>query len=63
MSKIAKDDKFLKSLEDAVTAVLDNPKTKSGERIKAVEVGSRLLMIRHRIEGGGGDDSGSFFDK
>jgi len=31
------------------------------DRLKAIEAGSRLLMIRHRIEGSGEGDDGKFF--
>jgi hypothetical protein len=56
---------FLKELEDAVTEVLNSTKTdvSTAERLKAVEMGAKLLMIRHRIEGSGEGEDGKFFSK
>jgi hypothetical protein len=56
---------FLKELEDAVTAVLNSTKAdvSTAERLKAVEMGAKLLMIRHRIEGGTEGEDGKFFSK
>jgi hypothetical protein len=64
MTKVpAKDDSFLKTLEKAVSDILAGEKSKPAERLKAIEAGAKLLMIRHRIEGPGeGGQSGSFFD-
>lgn len=51
---------FLHSLEDGVAAILANPKATLAERLKAIEVGSRLLMVKNKI---GDGDSGSFFER
>jgi hypothetical protein len=59
---VKKDGTFLQELEAGVRRVLLEGEISIAERLKAIEVGSRLLMIRHKIEMGGGDDSGSFFD-
>jgi len=62
MSKQAADDiEFVKLLEDGVRAVLRDKQAKMSDRLKAVEIGSKLLAIRHKIDGA--DDSGSFFTK
>lgn len=62
MTKPAKDSSFLNSLENAVTVILASDKTKTADRLKAIEAGAKLLTIRHRLEGmGTGDDGGSFF--
>jgi hypothetical protein len=58
----AKDNSFLNGLEKAVTDILGNEKTKTADRLKAIEAGAKLLTIRHRIEGmGTGDDGTNFF--
>jgi hypothetical protein len=58
----AKDNSFLNSLERAVADILENEKTKTADRLKAIEAGAKLLTIRHRIEGmGTGDDGTNFF--
>jgi hypothetical protein len=41
--------------------LLADKATKKPERLKAIELFAKVLMIRHRIEGG--DKEGSFFDK
>lgn len=63
MTAKSKDDSFLKSLEKGVQDILDNSKSKPADRLKAVEAGVRVLMIRHKIEGGGDGDGPSFFGK
>lgn len=46
-------------LEAAIRAVLKSKDTKPGDRLKAIEAGAKLLMIRHKISGAG--DDGNFF--
>jgi hypothetical protein len=55
------DANFISELENAVRAVLKDKEAKRGDRLKAIEVGTKLLAIRHKIDGG--DDAGSFFAK
>lgn len=46
-------------LERAIKDILNDPKAKPGEKLKAVEKGCALLALRHKIgESGGG---GGFF--
>lgn len=52
---------FIALLESGVRAVLRDKNSKTSDRLKAIEIGSKLLAIRHKIDGG--DDSGSFFAK
>jgi hypothetical protein len=56
-----KDDGFLGQLQKSVQTILDDPKTKTADRLKAIEAGAKLLTIRHRLEGGEGGQDGSFF--
>lgn len=63
MTTKAKDDSFLMSLEAGVKKILDNDKSKPGDRLKACEIGVKVLMVRHRIENIGDGDNGSFFGK
>ena len=55
------DGDFLKLLEAGVRDVLRDKEAKRSDKLKAVEIGSKLLAIRHKIDGG--DDAGSFFAK
>lgn len=58
-----KDDKFLNTLEKAVSDILGDPKAKVGDRLKAIEMGAKVAAIRHRIDGGGEGEDGNFFAK
>lgn len=53
---------FLKELEKGVRDILKGDLS-TAERLKAIEIGSKLLMIRHRIEGAGEGEDGKFFSK
>jgi hypothetical protein len=46
-------------LERAVRDVIADANTKPADKLKAIEIGAKLLSIRHKIEGGG--DGGNFF--
>jgi hypothetical protein len=48
-------------LEASIRAVLKDKSTKPSDRLKAIEAGAKLLMIRHKISGAG--DDGNFFTK
>ena len=58
----ALDDKLLKELEIAVRKIVKSPKTSNADRLSAINAGTRLLTIKHRIANGGEDKTG-FFDK
>ena len=47
-------------LDQQVHEILADKNTKRPERLKAIDLGAKLVMIRHRIEGGGKE--GSFFN-
>ena len=47
-------------LDAQVHEILEDKNTKRPERLKAIDLGAKLVMIRHRIEGGGKE--GSFFN-
>jgi hypothetical protein len=54
----------MKLLEKGVRDVLNSKDgVSTAERLKAVEAGARLLMIRYRIEGSGEGEDGKFFSK
>ena len=59
MSKKPATNDFLSILEEGVREVLRDPKSKVADRLKALDAGAKLLMVRHKIEGG--NDGGSFF--
>ena len=50
---------LLQQLEQAIKAILTDKDTRPGDRLKAVEIGAKLLAIKHKIEGSG--DAGSYF--
>jgi hypothetical protein len=52
-------DGLLTDAEAGIRAVLNDPKAKVSDRLKAVEIAAKLLMIKHKIDGGSAD--GSFF--
>lgn len=55
---------FLAELEKGVRDVLNSGDAVStAEKLKAIECGAKLLMIRHRIEGSGEGEDGKFFSK
>ncbi len=56
------DDKFLKELEVSVLAILKNRKATKSEKLQAITAGVKVAQIRHKITGGGDDETG-FFDK
>jgi len=59
-----KDGMFLNELERAVRAVLNSKgEVSTTEKLKAIECGAKLLMIRHRISGGTEGEDGKFFSK
>jgi hypothetical protein len=56
--------RFLDELERGVREVLNSKDgVSTAERLKAIETGAKLLMIRHRIEGAGEGEDGKFFTK
>ena len=54
---------FLGELEREVQEILlrNRDEVPTAERLKAIEMGAKLLMIRYRIEGTGEGDDGKFF--
>jgi len=56
------DTNLMNELESAVRTVLKDKEARRSERLKAIEVGAKLLEIRHKINGGDTAD-GSFFTK
>jgi hypothetical protein len=55
------DDKLLKELETAVRKIVKSPKTSQADRLAAINAGTRLLTIKHRINGDG--EEKGFFNK
>lgn len=55
---------FLAELERAVRDVLNSKDgVSTAEKLKAVEMGAKLLTIRYRIDGAGEGEDGKFFSK
>lgn len=58
------DQSLMKLLEKGVRDVLNSRDgVSTAERLKAIEVGSRLLMIKHRMDVSGESEDGKFFSK
>ena len=56
-------DPFLLQLSRALAALMKDPKASAAERLKAIEIGVKLLAVRHKIkepddDGGGGMNFG-----
>jgi hypothetical protein len=51
---------FMVILETGVRDVLTNKKASMKDRIDAINAGTKLMLIKHKIEGSG-DEAGSFF--
>ena len=54
------DDKFLKKLEDSVTAILNNRKASKTDKLAAIREGIKLAAIKHKVTNGGDSDEGFF---
>ena len=50
-------------LEIEVRKALRDRELSNGERLKAIEVGAKILAIRHKIDEGIGGIGGAFFAK
>lgn len=61
MSKKADSD-FLATLEKGIKDVLENKSSTAKERMEAVNAGTKLMLIKHKISDSS-DDAGSFFSK
>ena len=57
--KEEKDDEFLKELEMAVRKIVKSNKTSKADKLSAINAGTKLLAIRHKITGG--DQDKGFF--
>jgi len=60
---VQKDDEFFKLLEKGVRDVLNDKDAKAADRLKAIEIGAKLLQVRYRIKGSEGGEDGSFFER
>ena len=54
------DTDFLQVLENGIRSVLENKEATSKEKMDAVNAGTKLMLIKHKISDTG-DDAGSFF--
>lgn len=54
------DTDFMKVLETGIRDVLENKESTAKERMDAVNAGTKLLLIKHKISDAG-DEAGSFF--
>lgn len=61
MGKQKKEDEdFFTFLQKEIRTMLNNSETTSSERIKAIEMGTKLELARHKIKGA--ETEGSFYD-
>jgi hypothetical protein len=56
-----KEDELLKELEMAVRRIVKSNKSSRADKLSAINAGTKLLAIRHRILGG--DVEKGFFDR
>lgn len=54
------DKELVGELKRAIRNVLKNPKASRRDKIEAITAGTKLLLVEHKIKGGG--DDGDFFD-
>jgi len=57
------DDKLLKELEKHVLEVLKSRKSTKADKLAAINAGTRLAAIRHKINGSGDEEEKGFFSK
>jgi hypothetical protein len=57
----SKDDQLMSELETAVRKILKANKVSKADKLAGINAGIRLLAIKHRIQGGGPEDSENFF--
>jgi hypothetical protein len=53
---------FMVTLEQGIRDVLQNKKASMKDRINAINAGTKLMLIKHKISDTG-DEAGSFFNK
>lgn len=58
----AKEDELLKELEAAVRRIVKSNKSSRADKLSAINAGTRLLTIKHKIENGS-DTKEGFFDR
>lgn len=51
------------TLEKAIKTVLDSKKATVSEKMQAINAGTKLLMVRNKINPEGDKDGGNFFGK
>jgi hypothetical protein len=59
---IEKSPDFMETLELGIKDVLSNKKASMKDRIDAINAGTKLMLIKHKIKDTGGE-AGSFFNK
>lgn len=55
-------DDFMSILESGIKDVLKDKKSSAKERMDAVNAGTKLMLIKHKISDTG-DEAGSFFNR
>ena len=63
MTKPKPNGAFARQLEQNIAKILNDDDVSIDQRLKAVEAGAKLLLIRHRIQGAGEGEDGKFFSK
>lgn len=58
VSENKQDKDFVVILEGGIRDVLKNRKTKPSEKVAAIVAGTKLMLVKHKIDGG--DDKGFF---
>jgi hypothetical protein len=58
----ASDKKLLEAMEKGVIDVLENEKSTAKEKLEAVNVGAKLMQIKHKINDNP-SEPGSFFNR
>lgn len=54
------DDKMVELLEQGIKDVLGDPKSMPADKIRAVEAGTKLQLMKHKVSGG--QDDGNYFE-
>jgi hypothetical protein len=54
------DDDLAVAIKEAILLILRDPKTETIDRMKALDVATKLLLIEHKIKGSGKGESNFF---
>lgn len=54
----AEDEDFVTVLESSVRGIIASPASTIEQRLKAIEAGTKLVQIKHKLAGGEAEDDG-----